>query len=86
MKLSHLETGKAIMEAQGGIQIRRPGTGRMIVPLSNVQFQALGPYTFSLNLTEARENLTWADLSEHLSVRMLLIDGIEYHAIKNLST
>jgi hypothetical protein len=28
---------------------------------------------------------TWSDLSEHLSVRMLLIDGIEHHAIKSTS-
>ena len=57
MKLSHLETGKAIMEANGGIQIQRPGVGTMIVPLPSVQFQAVGPYTFSVDLTEARETL-----------------------------
>ena len=57
MKLCHLETGKAIMEANGGIQIKRPGKCTLIAPLPSIQFQAVGPYTFSVNLTETKETL-----------------------------
>ncbi len=55
IKLSHLENGKALVEGTGGILVRHPGKATIIVPLQNLQFLAVGPYTFSIELSESKE-------------------------------
>ena len=57
IKLSHLESGKVIVTGNGGIQFQKPGESTIEIPLPSFQFQAIGSYTFSVELPATRENL-----------------------------
>jgi hypothetical protein len=49
-KLSQLDTGRVLVNAQGVIQIVQAGPIIVPVPLANIQFQAFGMYTWSLEI------------------------------------
>lgn len=57
IKLSHLESGKVIVTGNGEIQFQKPGKSTMNISLPSFQFQAVGSYTFSVELIEPGENL-----------------------------
>ncbi len=55
MKLQHLETGRNIVEAHGGITCPAPGPAVMPVRMGNVQFQAVGAYNFVVEIEGQRD-------------------------------
>jgi hypothetical protein len=57
MKLIHLETGKSIVDGSGQMQAQRPGRGQLIIPFRNLEFQAMGSYTFSIQMSDSNEPL-----------------------------
>ena len=55
LKLQHLESGRTLVEAHGGIVCQQPGPAIMPVKFGPVQLQAVGPYDFSVEVEEHRE-------------------------------
>ena len=54
-KLSHLESGKPIAEGMGQLGVGQPGLAFIPIPLGIIQLQAVGVYTFSLQIDEQPE-------------------------------
>jgi hypothetical protein len=50
LKLRHLETGRNLVEAHGGMVCQQPGLAVMPVKFGAVQFQAVGPYHFIVEI------------------------------------
>jgi hypothetical protein len=67
IKLQHLETGRVLIEARGGMNL--PGVGLMHAPLrlGPLQFQAFGAYTLSMEIEGQKEPVT-VDFSVQLHV------------------
>jgi hypothetical protein len=57
LTLQHLETGKKLIEAHGGVVFNRPGPAITPVRFGNVQFQAAGPYNFIVEIESQSEPL-----------------------------
>jgi hypothetical protein len=55
LKLQHLETGRILAEARGGIVCSAPGPALLPVKFGAVQLQAVGPYNFSVEVEEHHE-------------------------------
>jgi hypothetical protein len=54
-KLQHLETGKDIFQAGGGLNIVKPGLALNVMRFPNVPLIAAGSYNFILEIQEQRE-------------------------------
>lgn len=50
LTLEHLETGKKLVEAHGGVTFQNPGLAVAPVKFGNVLIQAAGPYSFILEI------------------------------------
>jgi len=50
LTLQHLETGRKLIEAHGGVVFQRPGLAIAQVKFGNVQFQVAGPYNFVVQI------------------------------------
>lgn len=50
LTLEHLETGRKLIEAHGGVVFQRPGVAIAPVKFGNVLIQAAGPYNFILEV------------------------------------
>jgi hypothetical protein len=48
--LSHLETGQAVAQAIGGMNIARPGTGISPIRFPAIQFNSAGVYSFEMHI------------------------------------
>lgn len=67
-KLTHLESGKNLVEGHGGAEVRKPGI--VIAPLKfgPIQFQAVGAYSFSVQIQgEAEPIITHFNVQLNLS-------------------
>ena len=54
-KLSHLESGKQIVEGMGELGFGQPGLAFVPIPVGAVQLQAVGVYTFSMQIEDQAE-------------------------------
>lgn len=54
-KLQHLETGKEIFQAGGGISVQVPGLALNVLRFPNVPLIAAGPYHFVLEIEDRAE-------------------------------
>ena len=48
IKLNHLESGEALLEATGGVSFAQPGVSYLPMKLGGVQFKTAGAYVFSV--------------------------------------
>lgn len=58
IKLTHLETGQAVVQGAMGVRYEKPGIALLPVRLTNVSIVGAGAYTFSLHLDGQDDLLT----------------------------
>jgi hypothetical protein len=52
LRLEHLETGRKLIEAHGGVFFQKPGLAVAPVKFGNVQFQGAGLYSFVVEIED----------------------------------
>jgi hypothetical protein len=57
-RVEQLDTGRALVEGMGAMQFNAPGVAVAPVRFGNVQFNAAGPYMFSMNIDGERDPIT----------------------------
>ena len=57
-KLENLESGNALAQAMGVIQVVRPGAAVSVLGFRNINLERIGTYTMSLNIDEQEDPIT----------------------------